>query len=363
MTNILDDIPTQQKLDQDNVYGSVLALPRQCLHAWQDTQNLTIPPHYKRVNKIIMTGMGGSGLGARIIQAVFGPDLPYPLLTLNDYDLPAWADEKTLVICSSFSGTTEETISTAKQAQAKKCPWMAISSGCALDKLAQKCRVPAYKIKPLYNPSCQPRMALGYSIIGQLVMLSRVGLIKIISKTIDSLAKTMNSVISQNQQEILLQSNPAKQIAQKFYNKQVICVAARHLTGAGHTFKNQLNENSKTLSHRHDIPELNHHLMEGLRFPASNRKDVIFFFADSDLYPARIKQRFNITQEVVKKNKIDFVSWQASATTNLAQNFELIQFGSFVTFYLAMLYGINPSAIPWVDYFKTRLGQSLGQWK
>ena len=360
---ILDSLEQIKKLDKSDIYGSVIKLPQQCLHAWEDTQSFQVPDSYKKINKIVTTGMGGSGLGARIIESVYGPSLKYPLTRINDYDLPAWADKNTLVICSSFSGTTEEAVSTVRQAQKKGCRWMAIGTGGDLIKLAQKHQVPFYQINPTYNPSKQPRMAIGYSVIGQLVMASRAGLIPLTEADINQLVSVMNKVIDKNKQSVPTATNPAKKLAKKLVQKEVIFAAARHLTGAGHTAKNQMNENSKNLSHRHDIPELNHHLMEGLKFPDVNKKDLVFLFLNSKLYPKRIQQRLTITQAVVKKNQVKTVSWNATANSKLGQTFEFIQFCAFVNHYLAMLYHLNPAPVPWVDYFKTKLGQSLGQWK
>jgi len=361
--NILDNINQINKLDKSNIYGSIIELPKQCSHAWEDAQDIEVPKSYKKVNKIIMTGMGGSGLGARIIESVFADEIKYPLVRLNDYDLPAWVDEKTLVICSSFSGTTEETVSTARQAQKNNCQWMAIGTGCDLIDLAKKHKVPYYQINPTYNPSKQPRMANGYSVIGQLILASKAGVIKFTQQDLDGLIAVMYKIIKQSNINQTSTKNPAKQLAQKIFHKQAVFVAARHLTGALHTFKNQMNENAKNLSHRHDVPELNHHLMEGLRFPGSNKKDVVFFFAQSNLYPKRIQQRIRISLDVVRKNKIACFQWHPTAKTELTQSFELFQFGGLVDFYLAMLNGLDPAPIPWVDYFKTKLGQSLGQWK
>lgn len=341
-------------LDSSNLYGSIIDLPKQCQHAYKATRNIVVPESYKTVNRIIMTGMGGSALGARIIDSVYGLTLPLPIFIINDYDLPQWANDHTLVISSSFSGTTEETLSITRQAIDRHCPWMAISGGGALHELALKHQVPAYKIDPVYNPSKQPRMAIGYSVIGQLALIAKLGLITLTQTEIDELILAMQQVIDKNN---------APEVAQKFFNQQVIFVAGRHLTGAVHTIKNQMNENSKNLSHRYDLPELNHHLMEGLRFPASNQQDVSFFFVDSLLYSKRLRQRLQITQDIVAKNKIKSVTWTAVSPKPLTQVFEFIQFGALVNFHLSQLYKIDPADIPWVDYFKKQLGQPLGQWK
>ncbi len=359
----LDNIEEIKALDKENVYDSVVEFPKQCLDAWDSNQNLTVPDSYRDVNKIVMTGMGGSGLGARVIESVFGTDLPCPLIRINDYDLPAWVDEKTLVICSSFSGTTEETVENAKQAKEKGTKWMAIGTGGALIDYAKENNVPFYQINPTYNPSKQPRMAVGYSIIGQLVMTSKTGLITISKSEVDDLVKAVEEVQNGIRIDVPTENNEAKQLALKLQGKQVVFAVARHLVAAAHVAKNQMNENAKNFSSIFEIPELNHHLMEGLRFPATNKQDLFFLFFESDLYPERISQRVAITKDVVEKNEISHYSWKAKSSNKLSQAFELIQFCAFVNLYLAMINGLDPAPIPWVDYFKEQLGQPLGQWK
>ena len=103
--------------------------------------------------------------------------------------------------------------------------------------------------------------------------------------------------------------------------------------------------------------------MEGLRFPETNKKDVVLWFINSLLYPKRIQTRMVLTMDVVNKNGLNAFEYLATGKTKLAQVFEVIQFGALVNYYLTMLNGIDPAAIPWVDYFKTKLGQSLGDWK
>ncbi|MBI4225499.1 hypothetical protein HY612_00105 [Candidatus Roizmanbacteria bacterium] len=357
----LDDKEKIKKLDKSNVYGSVEDLYKQCTHAWRDTKNLSVPSSYRQVNKILLTGMGGSGLGARIIESVYGPSLKFPIARLNEYDLPYWVDENTLVICSSFSGTTEETVENAKQSQKRGAKWMAIGTGETLIELAKKFNVPFYQIVPTYNSSKQPRLAIGYSVVGQLVMTSRTGLFNLSEKEVQKIVSILKRTVNDLNLSVGMAKNKAKQVAKQIYEKKVIFVAARHLIAAAHTAKNQMNENAKHFSAIFDIPELNHHLMEGLRFPTSNRKDLIFVFVKSKLYPKRIQERVEITEEVVRKNNIKTITWSAKSEDLLSQVFEFIQFFAYVNFYLSMLNNLDPAPIPWVDYFKTKLGQPLGK--
>ena len=359
----LDDLTAQKKLDSQNLYSSVVALKDQCQHAWDECQGVELPESYRQVNQVLFTGMGGSGLGARIIDAVYGGQVKLPLVRLNEYHLPRWADARTLVICSSFSGTTEETVTNAQEAEGSGCPWLAIASGGGLLELAKKFNRPYYQINPLYNPSKQPRMAVGYLAISQLVLTAKLGLFKFTPADLTQILQAIDLVLVKNDRKIPLAKNPAKSLALKLKDRGVIFVAARHLMGSAHTMKNQMNENAKNFSALFDLPELNHHLMEGLAHPVSNANDLFFVLINSSLYEERIRQRLAITEEVIKKNGVESFTLETEGKSAIAQAFSVIQFGSFVNFYLSMLYDLDPAPIPWVDYFKVKLGQSLGQWK
>ena len=175
----LNSIEEIKKIDKQNVLGSIEALPNQCLHAWEDTSKVKIPENYKEVENLVMCGMGGSGLAGCIVESVFSGSLRIPIVRVNDYNLPGFANNKSLVVCSSYSGNTEEAISNANEAINRKAKWMAIGTGGELEKLARSNNVPFNKIEPQHNPSNQPRMAIGYSLTGQLSLVSKTGLIDI----------------------------------------------------------------------------------------------------------------------------------------------------------------------------------------
>jgi len=345
----------QRYLDKANLYQSVVDLPKQCTDAFKQTKNLAFPSHYLKVNKIIVAGMGGSALAARAIESIYSQTLKKPLFILNGYQLPGWVDKQTLIICSSYSGTTEEVLCVCQQSIKQKLPWMAIANGKDLLNLANKHQVPVYCINDRYNPSHQPRMAIGYSLVGLLAIFHQLKLINFSETDLSKAVKVMKTVISHNHIGISRRHNPSLKLAEKIQEKQVVFVAAEHLTGSLHTFKNQLNENAKHLAHRHDVPELNHHLMEGLSFPLSNQEDVIFLLFQSLLYQPSNQKRIMLTQEIIKKNQIETLLYQARSETLLTQAFEVIQLGGFVSYYLALKHSLNPAKIPWVDYFKSQL--------
>lgn len=357
----IDNIEEIKKLDKQNILGSIETLSDQCLHAWDDTDKIEVPESYRSVNKVVMCGMGGSGLGARVIESVYADEIKVPLVRVNDYNLPNFVDSDTLVICSSYSGETEETISNINQAIDKGAKIMAIGGGNSLIKIAQENNFPYYQIDPKFNISNQPRMAIGYSIVGQLGLASKAGLINFTKDDLDKIVNVMKKVSSKINVNIPTVENESKKAATTMLSKVVFYASSSHLVGATHVINNQANENAKAFTTDFSIPELNHHLMEGLGNPDSSDAKFLGFFVSSNLYSERIQKRFDATEEVCKKQGAEVFEYKLNSETEIEQAFELIQFGAYTNFYLAMLYNQNPGPIPWVDYFKVRLGQPLGK--
>lgn len=354
--NILDNPEQIKKLDKSGVYQSIEKLDEQCQDAWQKVQAIKIPNHYKSFSNIIVCGMGGSALGPHVIQSLYQDELKTPLIINRDYHLPEYANQNSLIILSSYSGNTEETLSCTQETLKKKIRSFIIASGGQLIDLAKKNSLPSYHIEPIHNPCAQPRMAVGYSIFGQLALFSKLGLIQLNGERVKATVQFIKLTQKQYSVELSTQQNQAKILAIKIEKKIPILSAAEHLVGAAHVFNNQLNENAKHFSEYRTIPELNHHLMESLAHPQLNPKTLTFLFVNSPFYSKRNQQRFKLTKDVVIKNKIETIDFQVPRAKNkLQEAFGLITFGAFVSFYTAMQHQINPAPIPWVDYFKNSL--------
>ncbi len=354
--NILDDLKKIKQLDRSKVHQSIELLGKQCGDAWQKVQSVDLPLNYCDFENVIVCGMGGSALGAHVIQSLYQDELKIPLVICRDHFLPGFAGPGSLVILSSYSGNTEETLSCAQEVIEKGLRCFVISSNGQLEQISQKNQFPRYTINPVYNSCGQPRMAIGYSIFSQLALFAKLGLINLKETAV----KAALRLIKKSQEQYSLKrptaSNLAKQTALRLEKKIPILVAAEHLVGAAHVFNNQLNENAKHFSEYRVIPELNHHLMEGLGFPRSNPEGLAFLLINSEFYRSRIKARFQLTAAVVRQNKI-----QASdlampvAADKLQEVFGLISFGAWISFYLAMQHQLDPAPIPWVDFFKKEL--------
>lgn len=350
----LDDPSLYKKLDCGQSYISIDALPDQCEQASSDASKLLFPDTYRGLSSIVFAGMGGSAYGARIIKSLFSDSLTVPVDIVNDYHLPSYVNKNTLVVAASYSGTTEETLSCANEAISKNIPLIGICNGGLLGKLLNAAKASSYIFDPVHNPSGQPRLGQGYMQAGQISLLSSLDYLSVSTKEMTECIRQMREKGKTLSRENLFKKNSAKQLAQKIVDKEVILIGSGFLEGAIHAIRNPFHETGKHLAHYYIVPELNHHLMEGLSFPKTQQQ-LMFVLFYSSYYQAPIQKRMSLTAEVVDKNNVGSIDINLTFQGKLAQVFELIQLGGFVTFYLAMLHGVDPALIPWVDYFKKKL--------
>lgn len=355
--NNLDDLNKIKILDKKNAFLSINQLPLQIQQSWKESNSIEFPNTYKDIQNIVICGMGGSTYGARIVKSLYdGAHMTkVPVELANGYILPGYVNEKTLIILSSYSGNTEETIATAKEAKEKGAKIMGITSGGKLADFLKEENCPVYIFNPIYNPCAQPRIGVGYMVVGLIGMLSKLGIIPVgneeVQKVIEFL-QNKNSLLNEN---VPFNKNIVKQTAVSLEKKIPVIIVSDFLEGAGYAIRNPFHETSKQFALYFAIPELNHHLMEGLTFPKELKSLLHFIFIRSTIYDKRNLTRMILTQKIIESNKIPSETVDLSGTTALTQVFELIQWGSWVTFYLAMLHDIDPSEIPWVDYFKKNL--------
>lgn len=331
---------------KENTYSSIQNLAKQCRQAWDETQKIEFPAEYRNVQNIVLCGMGGSAYAAYFIKALFGNSLSVPFELVNGYDLPGYVNEQSLILLSSYSGTTDETLSCARAAIKINAKVTAVTSGSKLAELIKTNNLPAYIFNPIHNLSGQPRLGQGYMIFGHVGILAKLGFI-VLSK--EEVARSISFLESKN----IEIEEQAKKTAQLLTEKIPVIVAAEHLSGNAHAMRNQFNETSKNFAAYSLIPELNHHLMEGLAYPEN--RILTFLLLNSNLYSPIIQKRFTLTKEVVGKNNIEVIDINAQGETPLAQSLYALALGGYITFYLAILYKQDPSIVPWVDYFKQQL--------
>ena len=354
----LDSLEEIKKLDRGQVLPSIERLAGQISQAWKEVKSGDVPASCSLAKNVIISGVGGSALGGRIVDSLLADRARVPIEVFTEYNLPNYVKADTLVILCSYSGNTEETLYAGKEALNRGAMLYGITSGGKLKEFLAQNGVTGYIFDPRENPSNQPRMGLGYSIASVLAVLSKCEFINLLDSEIEDATGEAEKFISDYGVHAPENQNVAKLLAKKLKGKVPIIVASEHLLGSAHAFKNQLNENAKTFSGIFDIPELNHHLMEGLRNPYEIKKILHFLFVESHHYSKRVQLRYPLTKGVIEKNDIEADFYKTRASKKIIEIFELLVFSSYVSFYQAMLYGLDPTPIPWVDYFKQELSKS-----
>lgn len=332
----------------DLALETIKLFPKQCQQAWEETQKLDISS-FQNVRNIYISGMGASAFNYYVLKALYSDILAIPLLLNNDYSLPQAVNSDSLLIASSFSGTTVEVIKNVQIALTKNVKITGISQlPSPLGNILEENNLKYYHLVPTYNPSLQPRMATGYMITGLLGLLSKAGMIVI---TPAEISDCINFIID-NDQNI---ENESKSLAEKIANKEILIMAGEHLSGNAHVLRNQFHESAKNFANYYLLPEMNHHLMEGLSFPTNFRSNCQVLALKSNLYSSNINLRYDLTSEVLTKNGLEIQELEVKGATKTMQVFYLLSFGSYLSYYLSKINKVDPIKIPWVDYFKAQL--------
>lgn len=244
----LDSQKEIEKYDQGDILPSIRLLPDQMDEMWRAVSQMEIPKKCIDIDNIVIAGMGGSALGGRIIDSLLTKKVNVPMEIFTSYNLPKYVGRKTLVIASSYSGNTEETLAMTKEALNKSARVIGITTGGKLQKLLAQKSAPCLRLSAKSNPSGQPRMGIGYSIASAVAILSKCGFLEVEENAFYELIIKAREYVKKYNSDVSLQKNKAKQIAKLLYGKIPIVISASHLVGVTHAFKNQLNESAKTFS-------------------------------------------------------------------------------------------------------------------
>jgi len=341
-----EDTDLIKKLDPQDTVGSTELLLKQCETAWNEVNALDLPHHIENIKNIVFCGMGASVYGALVLKALQGQNMPLPTEIVSDYFLPNYVNENTLVVLTSYSGSTEEVLACAEEAKNKGAKMIVLTKGGKLQEFAQENNLPSYVFDGKLNASGTPRIGCGYTIYGLMGLLSKLNIVEIEEHEVENsfirMRDELNNIKRQAQADI-----------QTYDNKIPIIFAAEHLSGNAQILRNQFNETSKSFSSYFLIPDLNHHLMEGLKFPKDSPLQFLVF--NSPNYSEKIKKRTTLSIEVVKQNNYPVREIMTSGSTVYDDFLEVLIYGSFLSVYLGLNYEQNPSINPYVDWFKEQL--------
>ena len=297
------------------------------------------------INKIYVAGLGGSGIGANFVASFVYELCPVPYLVGKGYNIPAYIDENTLFVASSYSGNTEETLESFGKAEKTGAKMMAISGG---GKLIQQAKEKGYDFIQVPGDWASPRACLGYSVIQQLYMLYKHGFID------GSFEKDLEKAIERLDNETDQIREKAEKVAQILNNKIPIIYSEDRYEPVAIRFRQQVNENSKMLCWHHVIPEMNHNELVGWR--NHNPDWAVVLFRSSDNHP-RNAIRMDINKEIISEYSDSFIEIQAKGDSLIERSFYLVHFGDWISWYLSQLQGRDAVEVKVIDYLKGELAK------
>jgi glucose/mannose-6-phosphate isomerase len=305
-------------------------------------QSLITPRSKSEIKNVLICGMGGSGIGANIVHQWIYNDIKIPVSFCQDYTIPNFVSENTLVIACSYSGNTEETFAAIKEAKTKQATIVAIASGGDLQSFCQENNYPIIII-PSGN---QPRAAIAFSIIQLLHVLKSFELIS--SNYFNELLRA-KTLLENNQDNI---KQEALIVAEKLQGKVAVIVAERKYEAVAIRAKQQLNENSKYLAWTSIIPEMNHNELVG--WGGGDNRFVALFLETSDVHSQNHK-RFVLSKQIIAEKTPHTVSIKAIGSNYIERYVYLIHLLDWVSYYLVGLNKVDAFDIEVINYFKYEL--------
>lgn len=353
----LDDGRLYQELDPQGMGKWIEAFPSQVEEAWGIGLAARVPQDYAEVDQIVVQGMGGSAVGGDLLGALYAAKLKVPYLVVRDYEVPGFAGPRTLFIASSYSGNTEETLSGYEQAKERGCKIMAVTSGGKLAEWARRDGFPWIAIPGGY----MPRAALGYSFFPLLAALGRLGLLPDASFEVEEAIAVLKEGVGRLGRHVPEAANPAKELARWFHGAYPLIYAAGAWPGVvALRWKTQINENAKNLAFWNVLPELNHNETVGYEAPAELIRKIRVLFLLTGEESVRQAKRIEVTRGIIDRAGAATRTLTAAGRSSLAKMMSLIQYGDFVSLYLAVLNGVDPTPVKVIDLLKGELAKLAG---
>ena len=309
----------------------------------------------EEVHDVAVCGMGGSAISADLLLGAYRERLRVPMTVVRDYYLPGWIGENTLVILSSYSGGTEETLTCASQAIERNALCVAITSGGKLASYYADEGVPVVPVPPGY----QPRAALLRILTPIAVLLDRLGVVPPLAADLDEARTTLANAILTLGPDVPEAENPAKQLARSLVGGIPMLWGAELTAPVATRWKGQINENAKLPATASVLPELDHNEIVGFAgTPAELQKLSALVMLRDPRQHRQVQRRFDLTRELVEMHVNRVLSITAEGETPLARTLDLVMLGDYASLYLALLRGVDPGPVDVIERLKGRLAET-----
>ncbi len=333
--------------DPQNQFEVLANSYRQVEKAWETTIDVGAIDVGK-IRNVVVSGLGGSAIGGDLIADFFSDEFEYPYFVNRNYGLPNFANENTLVIASSYSGNTEETLSAAEEALRRGAQTVCVTTGGKLLEFAKENNLPYF----IMQSGFQPRYALYSSFFALLKVFQTIGL----AANHDEIVKEIISVLKINGENFSKEENKAFKLAEKLIGfVPVIYGVANKTATLAVRMKGQFNENSKLHAFCNVLPEMNHNEIIGWESfdEAQFRAKVIMI--NDEIYHPQISKRIKITSELIRKSGAEVITLQSEKENFKTRLFDIVYLGDWISYYLAVMRKFDPSEIDNIVYLKNNL--------
>jgi len=369
----LEDIFSTERIraiDKGNMLRMIEGLPEDLIKSYEMSEKLEVPSRlctgpytieYKSPNNVIVAGMGGSAIGGNIVSDLLRDRVEIPIIVSRQYTLPKFVSEGTLVIVVSYSGETEEAISSLMYALKSKSMVVCVSSNGTLAKMCEKSGIPLVRVPRGY----QPRAAIAYLTVPILVILE---LFRVVRFNVKAKVKEASDVLKGIREEIGVNSpidvNKVKKLACSLYKKTPIIYSYWPYSSAAFRFKTQLNENSKVLARYDVLPEMNHNEImgwEGVGKEDASRYHVVLLRGSEE--PKEIKARVEFVKDALVEKGVAVSQLTSRGSCRFAEIMSLIYQGDYTSYYLAILNDVDPTPVYTISRLKKFLASRVGKMK
>jgi glucose/mannose-6-phosphate isomerase len=353
----LDDPAVYEALDPHGLLGRIESLPAQAEQAWAAAGALDLPSPYAETTRVAVLGMGGSGIGGLLLRALaLERGTRTPIDIVRTYRLPAYVGANTLVIASSNSGNTEETVQAFEGALAAGARCVAITTGGRLAELAREHAVPLLRVDWRH----EPRAALGWSFAAPLRICARLGAVDQDDGELRGALAAMGELAATVGRDIPERANAAKQLARRLHGRLPVFVGADAFVPVAYRWRTQVNENAKSWAIADELPEMNHNAHAGYGLPqrvVPLLHVVLLRHAGAHPHTAR---RFAATADRMRRDGVSAEIVGVDGPSLLAQVLRGGLLGDFVSYYLGLLNGVPPSPVEPLDELKELLARQAG---
>jgi glucose/mannose-6-phosphate isomerase len=342
------DRETIGRVDPSDQLTDVLAIPEHLRDALWKVESAGLEP-WDSPGGLVVAGMGGSAVGGHLARAILGDHASRPLLGARAYGLPPWTTPDTTVLCASYSGETEETLTCYEAAGVIGARRVVVASG---GKLAEQARADGVPVVPVAG-GYQPRAAVAYLTVAALEVAALCGVGPRMTSEID--------VAADHLEELVIEWGPegdedsrAKRLARALHGTVPIVAGAGLTTPIAYRWKTQINENAKMPAYAVELPELDHNEIEGWSSAAEFGRFTALFLDDCDMHP-RVKERIEYSAQLMGPGAAGVHRVESRGQTAVERVFSLVLFGDLISIYLAALRGVDPQPVDLIERLKDEL--------